>query len=55
MRENKCEIICIRLTRTERDLLDEICEEKSSTPSRIIRRLLNEKFAEKYDLKVPNY
>ena len=55
MRENKSEIICIRLTKAERDLLDEFCEEKDSTPSRIIRKLLAEKFSEKYSLKVPNY
>ena len=55
MKENRTEIICIRITRQERDLLDEICEEYSTTPSRLVRRLLSEKFAEKYDIKVQPY
>ena len=55
MKENKTQIICIRLSNQERDLMDEFCEEIGTTPSRLIRRVLMEKFSEKNDVKIPHY
>ena len=53
IKEKKTEIICIRLTKEERDLMEESCEKLDTTPSRLLRRLLSLEIAKSYDIRVP--